>query len=272
MPKAQGVATGGGYIIGGIVGAIVIAILLTAFPPSAHRSIDPEPPSPSADNKDGQDKSSKTLWQKTFEDPVAFYTLVLTAFTGVLSIASIFQSRMLIKADETTRIAANAAKKSAEVAEIALVGLERPYLIAKMDLDIFGTKNGMLRCRINYGVYNIGRTPAAVKGVRIRSFVDERIDVGFQQSEPFNQDGIVYVAANTEEKLPSYTHSEFLPARFFENDQSSNNKLYFVLEVIYNDLRGKSYLYGFGGRVVAYNNRVGFTTESCEQYNFHREL
>jgi hypothetical protein len=76
------------------------------------------------ENKSGNDsKEVQSLWIPT--DSVGLYTLVLCVFTGILAIVSIFQGVMLLRSDKTARIAAEAAKKSAD----AVVSAELPILI-----------------------------------------------------------------------------------------------------------------------------------------------
>jgi hypothetical protein len=71
------------------------------------------------------------IWEKTWEEPVAFYTLVLTAFTGLLAIVSFAQGIFLVRADKTARISANAANLSAKAAigqKLPIVRCHTPHL------------------------------------------------------------------------------------------------------------------------------------------------
>lgn len=56
------------------------------------------------------------IWNRTWDDPVAFYTFILSIFTGLLAIVSATQIIFLIRADKTARTSADAANKSAEAA------------------------------------------------------------------------------------------------------------------------------------------------------------
>ena len=56
------------------------------------------------------------FWAWTTHDPVAFYTFVLAIFTFVLGLVAIFQAAMLIRADKTARLAAEAAMLSSRAA------------------------------------------------------------------------------------------------------------------------------------------------------------
>jgi hypothetical protein len=75
------------------------------------------------EKKSDGSKEAQSLWVPT--DSVGLYTLVLCVFTGILAIVSIFQGVMLLRSDKTARLAAEAAKKSAD----AVVNAELPILI-----------------------------------------------------------------------------------------------------------------------------------------------
>jgi hypothetical protein len=78
------------------------------------------PPQQSADQQDVTKTATEysstieSLWIPT--DSVGLYTLVLAAFTALLVGVSGWQGYFLLRADNTTRIAANAATKSANAA------------------------------------------------------------------------------------------------------------------------------------------------------------
>ena len=62
------------------------------------------------------------IWDRTWSDPVAFYTFVLSIFTGLLAIIALIQIGFLIRSNKTARITAEAAKQSADAA----VAIELP--------------------------------------------------------------------------------------------------------------------------------------------------
>jgi len=66
-----------------------------------------------SDYDTGNNDGSKTVWQRTTGDPVAFFTFVLAVFTAILSIVSIAQGYFLFRADNTARKAAEAASLTA---------------------------------------------------------------------------------------------------------------------------------------------------------------
>lgn len=104
----------------------------------------------------------KEFWDWTTHDPVSFYTFTLAVFTGVLGCVSIIQIRFLTRADGTARIAADAAKKSADVAERALVAGRRAWL-SIYDLRVVHptriTEEGA-NIALGFTVKNLGETPA----------------------------------------------------------------------------------------------------------------
>jgi hypothetical protein len=84
-----------------------------------------------AANAPQQQQPAKTLgerftiiWNRTWDDPVAFYTFVLSIFTGLLAVVSAIQIGFLIRSDQTARIAAEAASLNARAA----VAVELPIL------------------------------------------------------------------------------------------------------------------------------------------------
>jgi hypothetical protein len=75
------------------------------------------------------------IWDRTWEDPVAFYTFILSLFTGLLAFVSGIQIYFLIRADQTARIPAEAARLTAEAAvnaKLPVISFDLPDL-AKMD-------------------------------------------------------------------------------------------------------------------------------------------
>jgi hypothetical protein len=114
------------------------------------------------ENKGGADsREAQSLWVPI--DSVGLYTLVLSVFTGVLAIVSIFQGVMLLRSDKTARIAAIAADLSAKAA----VAVDLPVLIpSKIALYrepgvtglVQGYPGSVSTFRINFK--NLGRTAA----------------------------------------------------------------------------------------------------------------
>lgn len=75
--------------------------------------------------------------QSSGDDRLDNYTLWLTVFTGLLVIVSCVQGYLILRTDRTARAAADAARKSADVAEAAYLNLESPYLFPVVDASEF---------------------------------------------------------------------------------------------------------------------------------------
>jgi hypothetical protein len=120
-----------------------------------------------------QNKPTKTwgeglsiIWNRTWDDPVAFYTFILSIFTALLALVSFAQVGFLIRADRTARLTAEAAKLSADAA----IGVELPIIsLAQIQLknqDQGGRTAGAVVgppgpvSKLEIAFRNLGRTPA----------------------------------------------------------------------------------------------------------------
>jgi hypothetical protein len=95
------------------------------------------------------------------EDRIAEYTLGLTIFTAVLAIVSCVQIWFLIRSDKTARVVAEAAKKSAEMAEASVVAGSRA-VVSALDIVSFwerDTTNNHYNWRFCPQWVNSGKTP-----------------------------------------------------------------------------------------------------------------
>lgn len=101
----------------------------------------------------------KSWLDRNIDDPVALWTLVLALFTGTLAIVSMRQFKYIRRADQTARIAANAARVTAEATSKqadVVIAVERPIFIIE---DVL-VKKGSPIYSIRFG--NHGRTLAIV--------------------------------------------------------------------------------------------------------------
>jgi len=92
----------------------------------------------------------------------AIFTGVLTLFTGVLAVTAFVQIRYLIRADETARINADAARRAAEVAERTLVASSRAWIkvgTPTTEDNLAVNENGILSV-FHIPMENIGKEPA----------------------------------------------------------------------------------------------------------------
>jgi hypothetical protein len=179
--------------MGVAIGVILMLIALLAFPSEPQRHENSNASQHQAEFKTEHLDAPETLWQRTFEDPVAFYTLVLSIFTAVLAVVAIVQIRFLARADETAGISAEAARKSADVAEKILVDAERPYIF------VFGVsyfkavreQDGRLIPSIEYSVANYGKMPAIVDYVTVDFFFDDADELIFPETDWISDSQIV---------------------------------------------------------------------------------
>ncbi len=153
---------------------VTISFSIIRYPPSQPSE------GHSKGNQTSQDSNlPKTFWEKVSDDPTAFFTMVLALLTFVLAGTSSVQILLLISADRTTRLAARAAVRSANVAtrtvrsiELtaerqlrAYIGVERAFmtnpdplnapLAASLVIKNAGqTPAYRVRCLIVFGIYN----------------------------------------------------------------------------------------------------------------------
>jgi hypothetical protein len=108
--------------------------------------------------KAAEHKPSKSLWERTHEDAVAFYTFILSCFTGLLVAVSGIQGYFLLRADKTARTAADAAKRTAQAA----VDANRPWLNIKRIQFVkpLAINERGVHSNVEVQIENVGRSPA----------------------------------------------------------------------------------------------------------------
>lgn len=114
-------------IIGFVLGASLFA---PPMPPTNNKIIDQSNPSP-------EHGSSQGTFVKSADEKIADYTWYVAAFTCALVVISAIQIHFLLRSDETARIAANAAKRSADAA----IAIELPLIRAR--IGQLGYSDGM---------------------------------------------------------------------------------------------------------------------------------
>jgi hypothetical protein len=112
-------------------------------------------------------RATQSLWVPA--DSVGLYTLVLAVFTALLAFVSIYQGVLLLRADKTARVAADAAKRSADAAFAA----ERARFFIVIDShnlsQVIGNveSHGILASGENFSIkyrfQNYGKTPGIIK-------------------------------------------------------------------------------------------------------------
>jgi hypothetical protein len=158
-----------------------VVFILAAVSLSIWRSFHPVGPpneahgAQSAEAKENHGKEDKSLLDRTAEDPVAFFTLWLTLFTGILAAFTVWmalstkdlrdfaeeQARDMKQSISVARESTIAAQRSTELAEKSLVAANRPWV--KIDIKVAGpivyNVNGA-NITLRYTVTNIGHSPA----------------------------------------------------------------------------------------------------------------
>jgi hypothetical protein len=116
--------------LGFLLATSLWAVVSVAQTPPQDQHI--EKAEPRTDANGNQHKIAKSfwerasiIWERTWDDPVAFYTLILGIFTGLLFTVSATQIYFLIRADKTARITAEAANLNAKAA----IGSELPLVV-----------------------------------------------------------------------------------------------------------------------------------------------
>jgi hypothetical protein len=179
----------------------------------------------------------KTFWQKTEEDPTAYFTMWLVIFTGVLSTVSIVQIGFLIRSDVTARRSADAALLAAQAAgrqADAAIGVEIPRLIFKRVDFVISRENvsnmalKIRDMRFEAEFVNLGRTAAFLERVSGRACVGTEIPDTMD-------DGVTY-------HPPSNMVIEAEKSYMFEFTGPVNVPLKEITEI----LEDRSYLYVYG--------------------------
>jgi hypothetical protein len=145
--------------------------------------------------KDYRKEKEKTFWQKAFDDPVAVFTGVLTAFTGVLAWSTYFlwrATRDVVDGaerasaqqilDTKTALAiskesADAARDSVNVARETMIIARRPWIRADAAIGgpLFFNDNG-LNITIAVRLLNVGPTPAIYTSISLKDYILMRSD------------------------------------------------------------------------------------------------
>jgi hypothetical protein len=222
-----------------LIGFALGGSLVAAIPPPQDQHVQP------TDAKAGEDSEqhhvAKTfretlsiIWDKTWDDPVAFYTFVLSIFTALLAVVSGAQIAFLLRADKTARLSAEAAIQAAT----ALPKLERAYVFFS-SVDSADMSNSSPACPaiVRYKYFNHGRTPAIIKAIQ----VDGRyIRTGFP--EPLGSDGgqlpsdIVFSAdsESTRNEVPV-----LIKAIAYQDAKKGIGNIFFWARIDYEDVFGK---------------------------------
>jgi len=171
-----------------VVAVALFACLVIGFAVSAWHSPlaqtqteQQQPTEQYAANKEGEHRNkTQSLWIPT--DSVGLYTLALAVFTALLVGVSAFQGFFLLRADKTARIAANAAGRSADIAEATLIATNRPWIsilkVAPISQLTWEEKGA--RLTVSAVIKNVGKSPAFDVSTEASQFVSnpKQFDIG----------------------------------------------------------------------------------------------
>jgi hypothetical protein len=214
----------------------------------------PHDQGPNASYHGPQHGPEEIAQSKSVEDRLAKYTLWLAIFTGALVLTSAVQNLFLIRANKTARIAAEAAKQSAD----AIPTVERPFVFVRSIAAHFSAANDRERPEVTVTFHNYGRTPANVHAVLIGVRILDHI--------PTEKDAEIYLS---DEK------SKFEVEIIFGADQPWTAPVAvcwepFTPELARQMTAGKFNLYCWG--FIEYRDIFGrkHSTRFCRQYELRR--
>jgi hypothetical protein len=187
-----------------------------------------------------------------------------------------------------TRDAARAASRSAEVAERALVDLERAYIFLNnanfVVTPMFnpqhpvitredGTKYIEAACNLDvrYSISNAGRTPAVIDDIKIRGFIATNQKLLEIPDGYFNVRGILVLAGGVKKELLTYHLGEFSSSQF-EAIKKNTRCAFFVGEITYKDIFNRRHVSSFAVRTDCFDGKVNTTAAGCEAFNFQETL
>jgi hypothetical protein len=155
----------------GLIAAVVLGFALGGsfvwgflyVPPEQHAAHSEQPHGSAA-----QKEHKNDFWEKASDDPVAYFTLWLVAFTGVLAvstgglwIATIGLYRAGERQIAVAKESADAAQRAALTGERALIVVERAFImISDLAVNTIGQHGTIIDYRINFNLANSGKTPA----------------------------------------------------------------------------------------------------------------
>jgi hypothetical protein len=174
---------------------IVLGVLLTVavFAMGYVAASSVPPPSQQIENTDHQQAANEGA-ERTAEKQIAYYTKWLAWFTGALVAVSGIQGYFLLRADNTARLAANAADLSARAA----VAIELPIIRIDPDNGSFGVRQefGIRTEELliqHVGFKNDGRTKAFPIEVAFGWTVGDTLPANpvYRHTKPFGVDSII---------------------------------------------------------------------------------
>jgi hypothetical protein len=212
------------------------------------------------DKTKGHEVENKPFWQKIFPDSISFFNFSLVLITGGLAVIGITQ--------------ADAAKKSAEVAEQALYGTEAPFIFIIIDatdgnaiVTITSPQGVEYPEHVSYMFHNYGRSPAIIREIYIACIASDVMPSPCPfpplQSNLFQSE--IVGPGDSSESKPLPQIASFLP-----NKSHPWAAVIVYGHVRYADVFGNQYLSGFCYAFNSYFNR--FHAIGGAIHNYRRKL
>jgi hypothetical protein len=211
----------------------------------------------------------------TPEERIAYWTIWLASFTGLLAFISMIQIWFLTRADKTARITADAAYKSAVTAESALEQTSAPYLdvvVSLKDAVIHRMVGGQTVVDLmggdfaEYVIHNYGNSPAFVlefyHGCIVSRTIPEK--TAFPPLQTNLRKTIVVGGMREAPPIAIPFPAGGISAA------DANEAVWVSLQIRYRDVFMKQYISTF---CLAYNQtRATFSAQGGPQYNQRRKL
>ncbi len=207
------------------------------------------------------------IWNRTWDDPVAFYTFILSIFTALLALVSVFQIGFLMSADKTARLAAQAADLSARSA----IGLQLPIIRMRPGNLSHGHSvlEGKTRevCAVSYvNVVNIGATKAfpqeVVYGWTVGSKLPRKPRYTSGDKFPINY----ILNTDADETIKNLTGDLQLKEGEWEEIREGNH-FWFYCKIIYEDFMGETRSHGFCWRWANVGMGLEWRIDDTKAYN-----
>jgi hypothetical protein len=237
------------------------------------------------ENREGKD--GKTFWQRTTDDPIAFFTLLLTLFTAVLAVSTIGlwivtwrgakkQAADMQESLRISRDAANATEKAASAAlksANALIKADRAHIFVDDIVFDLPTKNKMPYelpriVKVNVTFVNNGRTAAIIREVNGNVF----FSVKMPEIPPYDSENCLVEDFTLKNEIKSIPFTYMLKQAINIEDQTlhkNREKFIFCFGFVrYEDIFGSEYVRGF---CFVYSRRLSrFTPYGDKEYNYDK--
>lgn len=202
-----------------------------------------EPGNRSTENAAAKERPTESFWERTTSDPLDLYTALLAVFTGALVIVSACQIYFLIRADKTSRTAAEAAKKSAD----SLRNIERAYVF--IDYELLRERNEAIKVggispykQIELVFKNLGRTPAIVSGINCKCLYWPNSHLPEMKADSIKIPSGIAIGSGSPWSIPAIFEGTLCD---INEAMSGAGSIYLYGEIAYLDMLGEQRVTGF---------------------------